>query len=129
MNGKSVVGSTAAIFDSGTTLIVGDPTGIANLFGAIDGAQSAPQLGEGTYTSAFSNATIQPTRIHIFQYLTLVPCTLNTSISFTVGGKEVSISAASFNRGHVSRGSNLCVAGATANAALTGGELVLRFPS
>ena len=57
MNGNSVVGSTAAIFDSGTTNIIGDSTGIAKLFEAIDGAQLAPQFGEGTYTSAFSSAT------------------------------------------------------------------------
>jgi cathepsin D len=56
VNGKPVVGGNAAIFDTGTTLILGDPDGIAALFGAIDGAQLAPQLGEGLYTSAFSGA-------------------------------------------------------------------------
>ena len=50
---------------------------------------------------------------------------MNTPIAFTVGGKEISISPATFNRGRVSQDSDLCVAGATANAALTGGELVL----
>ncbi len=54
MNRKPVVGSKAAIFDTGTTEIVGDHTGIAKLFKAINGAHSAPQLGKGTYTSAFS---------------------------------------------------------------------------
>jgi cathepsin D len=62
VNGAAVVNSTAAIFDSGTTQIVGDPAGIAKLFEAIDGAQSA---GEGVYTSAFSSTTNQWTRIHI----------------------------------------------------------------
>ena len=65
MNGAPVVERTAAIFDSGTTLIVGDPAGIAKLFEGIDGAQLAPELGDGAYTSAFSDATNQPTRIHI----------------------------------------------------------------
>jgi hypothetical protein len=53
------------IFDSGTTEIVGDAAGIAKLFEAIDGAQPAPQLGEGAYTSTFSNVTNQSIRIHI----------------------------------------------------------------
>ena len=58
MNGKSVVGSTAAIFDTGTAQIIGDAAGIANLFNSISGAQLAPQIGDGVYTSAFSSATI-----------------------------------------------------------------------
>jgi hypothetical protein len=58
VNGKSVVGSTAAIFDTGTTSIVGDPAGIAALFNSISGAQPAFQFGDGIYTSAFSSATI-----------------------------------------------------------------------
>ena len=65
MNGAPVVKRTATIFDSGTTQIVGDPDGIANLFRAIPGAQSAPQYGDGAYTSAFFSATNQSTRIHI----------------------------------------------------------------
>ena len=52
MNGTHVVENTAAIFDTGTSQIIGDPDSIANLFGAIDGAQSA---SGGTYTSAFSS--------------------------------------------------------------------------
>lgn len=57
VNGESVVGSEAAIFDTGTNQIVSDSASIATLFGAIDGAQPAPQIGEGAYTSAFSGAT------------------------------------------------------------------------
>ncbi|KAN0111701.1 eukaryotic aspartyl protease [Russula decolorans] len=90
VNGTSVVENTTAIFDSGTTMIVGDPANIAKLFEAIDGAQPA---GNGTYS---------------------MPCTLNTSISINVGGKDVSISPASFNLGRVSPGSDLCIAGAAA---------------
>ena len=58
MNGKSVVGSTAAIFDTVAPATIGDTAGIAALFNSISGAQSAPQLGDGVYTSAFSSATI-----------------------------------------------------------------------
>jgi hypothetical protein len=66
VNGNPVVGSTTAIFDTGSTQIIGDPTGIAKLFDSISGAQSAPHLGDGVYTSAFSNATIG---WHLFMYL------------------------------------------------------------
>ena len=65
VSGESVVGSLPAIFDTGTTLILGDPDGVAALFEAIDGAQPAPELGEGLYTSTFSGATDQSTRFHI----------------------------------------------------------------
>lgn len=46
-----------------------------------------------------------------------------------VGGKEVSISPASFNLGRVSQNSDLCMAGAASEPTLSGGELVRRFPS
>jgi len=104
VSGKSVVGSKAAFFDTGTTLIVGDTAGIAALFGAIIGAQPAPQIGEGIYT---------------------IPCTFNTPISFNVGGKAVSISPASFVRGPVSLGSSTCVAGAHSSPDLVHGFWVL----
>jgi hypothetical protein len=127
VNGAPVVESTAAIFDSGTTKIVGDTASIAKLFEAIDGAQSAPQFGEGTYTSAFSSAANQPR--HSYNSNTIVPCTLNTSISMNVGGKEVSISPHTFNLGPISQDSDLCIAGAAADSTLTGSESVHRFPS
>jgi len=104
VNGAPVVGSTSAIFDSGTTKIIGDTADIAKLFEAINGAQSASQFGEGAYT---------------------IPCTLNTPISINVGGKEISISPASFNLGPVSKDSDLCMAGASADATLSGGFWVL----
>jgi hypothetical protein len=59
----------------------------------------------------------------------IVPCTFNTPVSMNVGGKEISISPAIFNRGPVSQDSDLCLAGANADPSLTGGELVHRFPS
>jgi hypothetical protein len=65
VNGNPVVGNKAAIFDTGTEQILGDSASIAALFGAINGARSAPEIGKGVYTSAFSGATNQSTRIHI----------------------------------------------------------------
>lgn len=123
MNKKSVVGSTAAIFDSGTTQIVGDPKGIAKFFKSIKGAKSASKYGEGVYTSAFSSTTDQPTHLYIYIIDTPVPCTFNTTISINVGGKTVSIPPAIFNLGPVSTNSKTCMAGAASDPDLTGGEL------
>ena len=68
-------------------------------------------------------------RHHSYNVNTIVPCSLNTSISMNVGGKHVSISPASFNLGRVSPGSDLCLAGAAGNRLLTSSELVRRFLS
>jgi hypothetical protein len=65
VNGNPVVGSQAAIFDTGTAQILGDSASIAALFGAINGSRLAPEVGKGIYTSAFSGATDQSTRIHV----------------------------------------------------------------
>jgi cathepsin D len=104
VDGTSVVESTAAIFDSGTTQIVGDPVGIANIFKQISGARAAPQYGDGTYT---------------------IPCSFDTPISIDVGGKTVSISPASFSLGPVSQNSSTCIAGAAADKTLTGDFWIL----
>ena len=45
------MGSTAAVFDTGTTMVLGSPDSIAKIFEAISGAKSAPELGTGLYTS------------------------------------------------------------------------------
>lgn len=65
MNGIPVVGNNAAIFDTGTTGILGDPDGIAALFGAISGALPAPHLAKGVYTSAFTSAADHQIGFHI----------------------------------------------------------------
>jgi len=97
-----VVGETAAIYDTGTTQIVGDPAGIKKFYEPLEllyGAKYAPELGDGIYT---------------------VPCNFNTPISFYVGGKEVKISPASFTVGPISPGSDTCYAGAAWDESLTG---------
>jgi len=104
VNGKSAVGSTAAIFDSGTTHIVGDPISIGELFKPISGAQAAPQFGDGIYT---------------------IPCTFNTTISIDVGGKTVSITPASFNLGPVTPNLSTCMAGAASDPTLIGTYWIL----
>jgi len=102
VDGNTVVGNTEAIFDTGTTLIVGDKHGISKLFAPILGAQSAPQYGPGLYT---------------------IPCNFNTPISIDVGGMDIAISPASFNHGRVS--DNTCIAGAAASQALSGNFWIL----
>ena len=52
MNGDTVVGQTAAIFDTGTTQILGDPGSIATMFEAISGAESTSKYDIDLYTSA-----------------------------------------------------------------------------
>ncbi|KAH9958947.1 acid protease [Russula dissimulans] len=102
VNGNTVVGQTEAIFDTGSSLIIGDPDGINALFGSIPGAQAN---GDGTYT---------------------IPCSFNTPISVSVGGTEFQISPATFNLGPVSGGdSSTCAAGAAADPSLTGEFWVL----
>ena len=59
----------------------------------------------------------------VFDFSITVPCNFNTPISVHFGGKEVNISSESFNVGPVSEGSDICVAGATWDAALTGIKL------
>jgi hypothetical protein len=54
---------------------------------------------------------------------------LDTPISMNVGGKEVSISPATFNLGRVPQDFDACVAGAAADPNLTGSELVRCLPS
>ena len=60
MNGEIAVGKTETIFDTGASHIVGDPEGITNLFNMISGAEKAPQLGPGFYTSALSSTASWP---------------------------------------------------------------------
>jgi hypothetical protein len=60
VNGKTVVGNTAAIYDTGTTQIIGDSAGIAKLFKSISGAHLAPQHGPGVYTSALTSVATRP---------------------------------------------------------------------
>jgi len=51
VNGKAATGSLAAIMDTGTTQIVGDPTNVAAVYKNIPGAKEDDSLGQGTFTS------------------------------------------------------------------------------
>ncbi|TFK43185.1 acid protease [Crucibulum laeve] len=93
-NGRAAVSKLSAIVDTGTTLIVGDPTNVAKFYSAITGSKDASAtVGDGFFT---------------------VPCNAIPTVSLTFGGKAFTVSAATFNLGRVSANSNDCVGGITA---------------
>ena len=56
MNNAQVVTPIEVIIDTGSTPIIGDPDNVAAVYSSIPGAQSAPQYGEGIYTSKLTLA-------------------------------------------------------------------------
>jgi cathepsin D len=115
-----------AIFDTGTTLIIGDPAGIMDFFAPLVlsfGAEPVPKF-PGYYSSTWANlAADQPSQQYLnFFYLT-VPCDFDTPISIYVGGKEIKISRDTFVLGPISNGSGRCLAGAASDDQLTGSKL------
>jgi hypothetical protein len=63
MNGNpsEVVGQTETIFDTGTTMIIGDPAGIEQLYApllAVGAMPAPPQDGVGLYTSTWAGSTV-----------------------------------------------------------------------
>jgi cathepsin D len=117
------MGRTAAIFDTGTTQILGDPGSIAKMFEAISGAKSAPSYGIDLYTSALCYVAGQSIISNLYS---LVPCSFNSTISINIGGKIINISPASFNLGPIYEGSTSCFAGAAALPSQSG-ELTYPF--
>ncbi|TFY51256.1 hypothetical protein EVG20_g11085 [Dentipellis fragilis] len=93
VNGKSALRSTAAIIDTGTTQIVGDPNTVKHIYSQIPGSKSAPEYGDGIYT---------------------VPCDFNTPISLTFGGRTFQVDPSTFNIGEVSSGT--CIGGIGSDA-------------
>jgi hypothetical protein len=128
-HGHSKVGRTQTIFDTGTTLIVGDPARIKSFYLSLRGygAQLAlVQNGISIYTSTWpGSAANQPPQqglISISQYL---ETSTHPSPSLPALGKEVEVSPESFNLGPESEGSDTCVAGAASESdeSLTGSKL------
>jgi cathepsin D len=81
------LGTTSAIIDSGTTLIVAPTADAAKLYQSVPGSASA---GDGYYT---------------------YPCKSPPSVSLTFGGKNFAISPDTFSLGEVSSSSSQCVGG------------------
>ncbi|KIM26783.1 hypothetical protein M408DRAFT_177621 [Serendipita vermifera MAFF 305830] len=95
----SVVGSTSAIVDSGTTLVIGSTSGVKAFYAKIPGsADASSTVGEGFYT---------------FPCSTTLP-----AVSFTIGGKALTMAASSINFGPVSEGSSKCVGSIVADASI-----------
>ncbi|KAI0042304.1 acid protease [Auriscalpium vulgare] len=94
VNGVKVVGSTATILDTGTTQIIGTSAGVKALYAKITGAKADNALGTGLYS---------------------IPCTFNTPLEVSLGGKSFTIEPSTFNLGPVSTGSSTCVGGAAAD--------------
>jgi hypothetical protein len=65
VDGKEVVAHTEAIFDTGTTQLVGDRHTISKFFENIPGSKPAPELDDGAYTSALRDAVTWLTLTHI----------------------------------------------------------------
>ena len=65
-----VVGPTQAIFDTGTTQIVGDPQGIKQFYAPlyVYGARLDTDLGEGIYTSTSASIIADQKPHNIFLY-------------------------------------------------------------
>ncbi|KAG8805054.1 hypothetical protein FRC17_005752 [Serendipita sp. 399] len=98
VGGSSVVKSTPAIVDSGTTLVIGSPAGVKAFYKQIPGAKDASStVGTGFYT---------------FPCSTTLP-----AVSFTIGGQQLPMAASSINFGPVSSGSSDCVGSIVADAA------------
>lgn len=97
LQGASVGGNdvnpsvTDVIVDTGTTLIIGDPTTVAEIFSNVPGAQDASDTaGPGFFT---------------------VPCDSIPTISFTFAGTSFSVAPDILNLGLLEAGSSDCVAG------------------
>lgn len=118
-----VVGLTEAIFDTGTTQILGDPDGIERFYAPLKrfGAKPAPQYGDGIYTST-RLVVSQIRRFRTFDLSITVPCDFSTPISVYFRGTEIKISPDSFTLDQV-EGTDTCIAGAASNAALEGIKL------
>ncbi|KAI0279434.1 acid protease [Russula aff. rugulosa BPL654] len=109
VNGIPVLGleNVNAIFDTGTTMIIGDPAGIRDFFAPLELFYGAKPLPNSPGSSSDSG------------YYT-IPCNFTTPISIYVGKKEIKISPDTFNLGPISNGSDRCFAGAAWLEQLTG---------
>lgn len=97
VGGTSAVGSTTAIVDSGTTLIIGSTSGVKAFYSKISGAHDASStVGSGFYT---------------FPCSTSLPTT-----AFTIGGTSLPFSTLNF--GPVSSGSSTCVGSVVADSSI-----------
>ena len=120
-----------AIFDTGTTLIIGDPVGITDFYTALSpfGARPSPEYGVGLYTSTWAGRLVLSiSRLTMFDFSITVPCDFHTPISIYFRGKEIKISADTFNLGPIDNDPGRCLGGAASDAELIGGKLASDDP-
>lgn len=89
-NGQTILSNIGAIIDTGTSLVTGDPSQVADFYSALGGTDASSTAGPGYYT---------------------FPCNSFPDVSFTFGGTSFSISAETLNLGQASAGSSDCVSG------------------
>jgi len=95
--GQTPVALTTAIIDTGTTLVIGSTTAVAQFYSAIPGSKDASaSVGAGYYT---------------------IPCNAIPTVSISFGGKAFDISPEIFNLGQATEGSSDCVGGIAASDA------------
>lgn len=91
VNGSHVVGNHSTIIDTGTTLVIGDPRSVNELYSKIPGAMDASEIaGPGFFT---------------------IPCDAIPIVSFAFGEKSFDISQKAFNLGPVTNTSTDCIGG------------------
>ncbi|GLB45980.1 putative peptidase A1 family protein [Lyophyllum shimeji] len=84
VNAEPIFAPSSAIIDTGSTLVLGNTSSVANFYDAIPGSKDAyDTAGEGFYT---------------------FPCNASLDISLTFGGKEFRFDPKHFNLGRLSRG-------------------------
>lgn len=122
-----MVGKKEAVFDTGTTAIIGDRESIEQFYKPFHPDIWPYTLGsKGRYSSTWASCVADQAPYNVFYYhLSItVPCNFSVPISFYVGGKEVKISPESFNLGHIEGSPTRCFAGAVwgENPSLTGSK-------
>jgi cathepsin D len=121
---KTVLQTTSAIIDTGTTLIIGDASGVKKVYSSVSGAKPATDtVGPGFWTGTCMSHFYYPMSLIC---ILSVPCSAIPSVSFTFGGKSFSIPTAAFNLGKVSATSQDCVGALVDNSVVdsVGGWIV-----
>lgn len=86
IDGNEIVNTFSAIVDTGTTLILGDPSHVSQLYAVIN----ATEVGGGVYS---------------------LPCDAMPNVTITLGGKPFALSAETFNFGKYGSSGNTCLGG------------------